>query len=85
THHFSDAGVASWYDFAVAIQEEALQTGLLKHAIPIRPIATENYPLPARRPAYSVLDKRSLIAASGITPAHWRVQLRKMLGELVNA
>ncbi|MGH8397246.1 MAG: dTDP-4-dehydrorhamnose reductase [Gammaproteobacteria bacterium] len=85
THHFSDAGVASWYDFAVAIQEEALNTGLLKRAIPIKPIATEDYPLPAKRPAYSVLDKRSLIDASGITPAHWRVQLRKMLGELAHA
>ncbi|MDE3170291.1 MAG: dTDP-4-dehydrorhamnose reductase, partial [Acidobacteriota bacterium] len=54
THHWSDAGVASWYDFAVAIQEEALAAGLLTRVIPIRPIATEEYPLPAKRPAYSV-------------------------------
>lgn len=50
THHWSDAGVASWYDFAVAIQDEALRIGLLQRAIPIRPIATKDYPLPARRP-----------------------------------
>ncbi|MGB9430450.1 MAG: dTDP-4-dehydrorhamnose reductase [Gammaproteobacteria bacterium] len=82
THHWSDAGVASWYDFAVAIQEEALSAGLLEHALPIEPIATQDYLLPARRPAYSVLDKQSMIVAAGITPVHWRVHLRKMLGEM---
>lgn len=82
TYHWSDAGVASWYDFAVAIEEEALASGLLERAIPIRPIATEEYPLPAKRPAYGVLDKHSLISAVGISPVHWRVQLRKMLEEL---
>lgn len=85
THHWSDAGVASWYDFAVAIQEEALTAGLLKRGIPIKPLATEQYPLPAKRPAYSVLDKHSLLAATGIIPFHWRDNLRKMLGELVSA
>ena len=85
THHWSDAGVASWYDFAVAIQEEALALGLLSRAIPIRPVATAEYPLPARRPAYSVLDKRSMIAAVGLTPVHWRINLRRMLGELARA
>ena len=82
THHWSDAGVASWYDFAVAIQEEALALGLLSRATPIRPVATAEYPLPARRPAYSVLDKRSMIAAVGLTPVHWRVSLRTMLMEI---
>lgn len=85
THHWSDAGVASWYDFAVAIQEEALAAGLLARAIPIRPITTAEYPLPAKRPAYSVLDKRSMMAVSGMTPTHWRVNLRRMLGELAHA
>ena len=55
--HWSDLGVASWYDFAVAIQEEALARGLLERAVPVEPIRTEDYPTPARRPAYSVLDK----------------------------
>ena len=85
THHWSDAGVASWYDFAVAIQEEALALGLLSRAVPIRPIATSEYPLPARRPAYSVLDKRSLTEVTGMAPAHWRANLRTMLGELAHA
>ena len=50
-----DNGVASWYDFAVAIQEEALARGLLERAVAVEPIRTEDYPTPARRPAYSVL------------------------------
>ncbi|MDE2461001.1 MAG: dTDP-4-dehydrorhamnose reductase [Gammaproteobacteria bacterium] len=82
TYHWSDAGVASWYDFAVAIQEEALAAGLLSRAIPIRPLATFEYPLPAKRPGYSVLDKHSLLTAVGAVPIHWREALRKMLAEL---
>jgi dTDP-4-dehydrorhamnose reductase len=80
--HYTDSGVASWYDFAVAIQEEALAIGLLKVAVPIAPIPASQYPTPARRPGFSVLDKGSTIAAVGAAP-HWRVQLRAMLKELV--
>ncbi len=80
--HWTDAGVASWYDFAVAIQEEALQLGLLNRAIPIAPVSTAQYPRPAQRPGYSVLDKRSTIAALGRAPTHWRRNLRTMLNEL---
>jgi dTDP-4-dehydrorhamnose reductase len=85
TFHWSDAGVASWYDFAVAIQDEALQAGLLKRAIPVRPIRTEDYPLPAKRPPYSVLDKHDLIDAVSVEPVHWRANLRTMLGEFTDA
>ena len=81
-HHFTDAGVASWYDFAVAIQEEALALGLLAREARIRPIASGQYPLPARRPPYSVLDKTSLWQAMDWEPSHWRAALRAMLREL---
>lgn len=80
--HWTDAGIASWYDFAVAIQEEALAAGLLSKAIPVLPVPSVQYPTPARRPFYSVLDKTDLWKATGITPVHWRVQLRTMLKEL---
>lgn len=80
-YHWTDAGVASWYDFAVAIQEEGLSCGLLNREIPIQPINTVDYPTPARRPAYSVLDKTGTWAALGMTPPHWRVALRRMLLE----
>jgi dTDP-4-dehydrorhamnose reductase len=80
--HYTDSGVASWYDFAVAIQEEGLALGLLKVAVPITPIPATQYPTPARRPGFSVLDKGSTIAFFGAAP-HWRVQLRAMLKELL--
>ncbi len=82
-HHWTDAGVASWYDFAVAIQEEALAVGLLEHPIDIRPVRTIDYPTPAVRPPYSVLDKTATWDALGYEAEHWRVALRKMLGTAV--
>jgi dTDP-4-dehydrorhamnose reductase len=81
-YHWSDAGVCSWYDFAQAIAEEALALGLLPRAIPLRPIPASDYPTPAQRPAYSVLDKGATWQALGVAGEHWRVQLRRMLNEL---
>jgi len=81
-HHWTDAGIASWYDFAVAIQEEALSAGLIDRQIPILPIRTEDYPVPARRPPYSVLNKHPTWAALDMQGEHWRVTLRRMLNEL---
>lgn len=83
-HHWTDAGVASWYDFAVAIAEEGAELGLLAPDIAITPIATVDYPTPARRPCYSVLDKRSL-APYGLSPVHWRKRLRAVLKEVSGA
>ena len=79
-HHWTDSGAASWYDFAVAIQEEALQIGLLDRTVPVIPIATSDYPTPAKRPHYSVLNKSSAIALIGAAAPHWRTNLRHMLG-----
>jgi dTDP-4-dehydrorhamnose reductase len=84
-HHWTDAGVASWYDFAVAVVEEALALGLLKEAVEVQSIPTSAYPTPARRPAYSVLDRSTAEQALGLRAAHWRANLRKMLLELRNA
>lgn len=85
-HHWTDAGVASWYDFACAILDEARALGMLERDTIICPIRTEDYPTPARRPSYSVLDKTSCWQALNIdTPTHWRDQLRAMLTELKNA
>lgn len=83
-YHWSDAGVASWYDFAQAIFEEARTLGILKAHVDIAPIKTQEYPTPARRPYYSVLDTTSARRTLGIKPSHWRVELRKMLKELSN-
>jgi dTDP-4-dehydrorhamnose reductase len=86
TYHWTDAGVASWYDFAVAIAEESALIGLLPAEVRVDAIATEEYPTPAKRPGYSVLDKRSLLAQLSLPPArHWRSNLRTVLREISNA
>ena len=81
-YHWTDAGAASWYDFAVAIQELGLAKGLLTKEIPIKAIPTASYPTPAKRPGYSVLDKTTAEQAAGISARHWRKQLEDMLDEL---
>ena len=83
TFHHSDAGVASWYDLAVAVAEEAFVLGLVGHEAQIRPIATSDYPTKARRPAFSVLDCAATRARLGDEPVHWRHNLRLMLRQEV--
>jgi len=80
-YHWTDAGVASWYDFAVAIQELGLEKGLLEKGIPVRPIAASNYPTPAKRPSFSVIDKTQAEQISGVQTIHWREQLSKMMDQ----
>lgn len=81
-YHWTDAGVASWYDFAIAIQELGLEKGLLSEAIPILPIPTSAYPTPAKRPAFSVIDKASAENVSQLNTVHWRKQLSLMMDGL---
>jgi len=81
TLHWSDSGVASWFDFAVAIQDIGIEIGLLRDRIPIEPIMTADYPTEARRPAFSVLDLSETWPVLGRAP-HWRANLRAMLEEL---
>lgn len=82
--HWSDAGVASWYDFAVAIYEEARTIGLLSKPVQINPISSIEYPTPAKRPAFSVLDKTESHGLYAMPAVHWRVRLREVLGELAS-
>jgi len=83
-HHWSDAGVASWYDFAVAIKKTGLRLGLLSNDIAISPIAASQYPTPAARPHFSVLNKDSLVDSIDDTSVvHWQEQLESMMSELV--
>ena len=82
--HFTDSGVASWYDFACAIQEEAIGMGLLEKPVPVLPISTAEYPLPAPRPVFGVLDKSETWALLGKPAAHWRDNLRVMLKRMKN-
>lgn len=74
--HYSNEGVCSWYDFAKAIFEIS---GI---DVTVNPIRTEQYPTPAKRPHYSVLDKSKIKAAFGITIPYWRDSLKNALTEL---
>lgn len=84
--HWTDAGVASWYDFAVAIEEEAHVRGLTPKRVAVVPIAAMDYaaqfPATVRRPAFSVLDTRSSKETLALQPTHWRIRLREVLDEL---
>jgi dTDP-4-dehydrorhamnose reductase len=83
--HWSDAGAASWYDFAVAIGELAVELGLLGKAARVQPLTTAQYPTPARRPAYSLLDCSGSRAALELDPVHWRTALRSVLERIASA
>ena len=80
-YHYSDLGVASWYDFAVAIQELGIEKGLLEKPIPINPIKATAYPTPAKRPAYSVMNTDDTYELLGEQGKHWRAALSEMLNE----
>jgi len=81
-YHWTNAGVASWYDFAVAIQEEAVKQGILQEFANINPVRSEDFPALAKRPHYTVLDNTLLWGILGYTASHWRESLRIMLWEL---
>jgi len=65
-YHYSNEGVASWYDFAKAIFEES------NIEIKLNPIKTDAYPTPAKRPFFSVMDKAKITSAMEIEIPHWR-------------
>jgi len=75
-YHFSNEGVASWYDFAVEI------IGLSKIECRVLPIETKEYPTPAPRPAYSVLNKSKIKSDFGISIPHWKESLKNCIIEL---
>jgi dTDP-4-dehydrorhamnose reductase len=82
-YHWSDLGTASWYDFAVAIQEIGLELGILRKEIPVKPIRASQYPTPATRPVYSVMDTTKIREEFEIEGLHWRKALKEMMKELL--
>jgi dTDP-4-dehydrorhamnose reductase len=81
-YHFTNSGVTSWYDCAIAIFEEARQLGWDLQVQEVLPITTAEYPTPAERPAYSVLACQKISSMLGVQPSHWREELRRMLAQL---
>lgn len=80
-YHYTNSGVASWYDLAVATFAEARELGFPLKIERVLPITTAEFPTPTARPAYSVLSKAKISAATGTYPPYWRDSLRKMLTE----
>jgi len=77
--HWSDAGAASWYDVAVAVGELAEGLGLLERAAAVQPITTADYPTPAQRPSYSLLECTGSRQLLDLPAVHWRQALRQLL------
>nr|WP_250565270.1 dTDP-4-dehydrorhamnose reductase [Adonisia turfae] len=80
-YHYTNSGAVSWYDFAVAIFEEARTLGYPIQLSHVQPITSEQYPTPSQRPAYSVLAGEKIAKVINQTAPHWRTSLRKMLKE----
>ena len=82
-YHFTNSGAASWYDFAVAIFEEAAAMGIPLKLERVVPITTPEYPTPVKRPPYSVLDCQKISKFLPAPPQQWRQGLRQMLTQYV--
>lgn len=80
-YHFSNEGQCSWYEFAREILKGASDAGLLLKAERVLPIRTEEYPLPAERPSFSIFSKEKYQRATGAFPPDWRESLVKYMRE----
>ncbi|MDP2791066.1 MAG: dTDP-4-dehydrorhamnose reductase [Rectinemataceae bacterium] len=81
-YHYTGKGETTWWEFAQAIRDEGLKTGLLTRPCEIRALTTAEYPTKARRPAYSVLSKEKIARDYGIVPPDWSTSLADFVREL---
>ncbi len=81
-YHWRDGGAMSWYEFALEIQKWGQAAGMLQSVIPIRPIASAEYPATAIRPAYSVMDRSRTMADFDMPERDWRSDLVRVVGAL---
>lgn len=81
-YHYSNKGEISWFDLARAIVEEARSIGEELKCERVEPIPTSAYPTPAKRPPYSALSTKKIERDFDISIPHWRVSLKRMIGQL---
>ncbi|BFN25272.1 dTDP-4-dehydrorhamnose reductase [Pseudomonas sp. SCT] len=81
-YHYSGAPACSWYDFAVEIFRQGEAAGLIARQPSVSPIATAQYPTPARRPAWSVLDCSRFESTFGLAPHSWQDDLGDVIASL---
>ena len=79
--HWSDSGVASWYDIAVAVGDIAMDLKIIDKKASVNPISTSEYPTPAKRPRYSILNTSKTSKLLRLKPNYWRENLRSILIE----
>lgn len=85
TWHLTASGQTSWHGFAEAIFAEAVAMGVLAKAPSVQPISSAEYPTPAKRPAWSVLDNSKLQHDFGIELPAWQAGLHQVMSEIANA
>ena len=81
-HHFCDAGAASWYDFAIAIGDAGVAAGIIDQSAKVLPITSSEYPTPAKRPGYSLLDCTATRIALELETNHWQKELLKVISKI---
>ena len=80
--HWCDGARISWYDFALEIQRQALECGILGSKSLVKPIVTSEYKTLAVRPPYSVLDRDATIRQFPMATLDWKMQLREVIGRI---
>ena len=85
TWHLTASGQTNWHGFAEAIFAEALSAGVLTKAPSVLAISSAEYPTPAKRPAWSVLDNRKLQRDFGVALPAWQEGLQRVIGEISKA
>lgn len=85
TYHFSGTPTCSWYEFAQEIFTQATALKLIEKSPALSPINTTEYPTPAQRPAYSVLDNTKILQQLNIVQSDWKSELQQMLSALKDA
>ncbi len=85
TYHLVASGTTSWHGFAEAIMAEAVEMGFIPRAPKVVSITTQEYPTPARRPAYSTLDTGLLSSALGHPIEQWESGLHEVMLELAKS
>ncbi len=83
--HWSDGGSCTWYGWATSIQQQAVDRGLLERIGPIRAVASAEYPTPAARPAFSVLDSSATCTSLAIQQVPWEDTLGTMLDQMADS
>lgn len=79
-YHVTDLGETTWFDFTNEIKKQALEAGILTNKdCVVNPCSTSEYPTPAKRPAYSVLDKSKIQKELGISIPDWQASLAKFI------